>query len=368
MAGRIVVFGATGYTGRLVSEALVKRGVRPLLAGRSADRLAELASSLGGGFDTAVADVDRPETVRALVSSGDVMVSTVGPFSKWGEPAVQAAISAGVPYLDSTGEAPFIRSVFERHGRAAEAAGCGLLTAFGYDYVPGNLAGALALQEAGAAAVRVDVGYFMTGNVSAGGGMSGGTRASAGGVVFAPSFTWRDGRLQTVRSAERVRSFDVGGRSREGFTIGGTEAFALPRLSSSLREVNVYLGWFGPLSRVMQGLSAAVSAAERLPLPDLSAVSQRLFGSGSSGGPDADARAKSRSHVVAVAADATGRALATVHLEGTNGYTFTGDILAWGAHSALEHGLQGVGALGPVDGFGLERLRAGCAEVGLVRV
>jgi short subunit dehydrogenase-like uncharacterized protein len=198
--------------------------------------------------------------------------------------------------------------------------------------------------------------------------MSGGTRASASGVVFAPSFAWRDGRLQTVRSAERVRSFDVAGKSREGFTIGGTEAFALPRLSSSLREVNVYLGWFGPLSRVMQGLSAFVSAVEQMPLPDLSPLSRRLFGSGSSGGPDAEARAKSSSHVVAIASDASGRALSTVHLEGTNGYTFTGDILAWGAQAALDGGLQGVGALGPVDGFGLERLRAGCAEVGLVRV
>jgi short subunit dehydrogenase-like uncharacterized protein len=118
----------------------------------------------------------------------------------------------------------------------------------------------------------------------------------------------------------------------------------------------------------VQGLSAAVSAAQSLPLGDMSAVTRRLFGSGSSGGPDAEARAKSRSHVVAIASDAAGRPLSTVHLEGPNGYTFTGDILAWGAHSALDQGLQGAGALGPVDGFGLERLRAGCAEVGLTRV
>src|SRR3954462_15402708 len=166
MAGRIVVFGATGYTGRLVSGALVRRGVGPLLAGRSADRRAQLSSELGGALETAVVDVDRPETVRELVSSDDVLGSTGGPFSKWGEPAVQAAIAAGAPYLDSTGEAAFIRAVFERHSRPAEAAGGGLLTAFGYDYVPGNLAGALALEEAGSAAVRVDVGYFMLGNVT----------------------------------------------------------------------------------------------------------------------------------------------------------------------------------------------------------
>ncbi len=78
---------------------------------------------------------------------------------------MQAAIDAGAHYLDSTGETPFIRAVFERWGPRAEAAGCGLLTAIGYDWVPGNLAGALALRDAAAAdaATRVAIGYFLTG-------------------------------------------------------------------------------------------------------------------------------------------------------------------------------------------------------------
>src|SRR5229473_5856540 len=174
MASRIVVFGATGYTGRLVSEALVARGVKPVLAGRNAPALAVLATELGG-LETAVADVSSPETVRALVARRDVLVSTVGPFVRWGEPAVQAAIAGGATYLDSTGETGFIREVFERHGPGAEAAGCALLTAAGYDWIPGNLAAGLALAEAGEEAVRVDTGYFIVGGAK----MSGGTRASA---------------------------------------------------------------------------------------------------------------------------------------------------------------------------------------------
>src|SRR5439155_8892214 len=82
MAGRIVVFGATGYTGRLTSEALVARGARPVLAGRSRERLETLARDLGGSPDTVVADVARPDTLRALVERGDVLVSTVGPFRR----------------------------------------------------------------------------------------------------------------------------------------------------------------------------------------------------------------------------------------------------------------------------------------------
>ncbi|MGH3991285.1 MAG: NAD(P)H-binding protein, partial [Pseudonocardiaceae bacterium] len=69
MAGRIVVFGATGYTGRLTAEALVERGRRPVLAGRSAGKLAALAADLGGSLEVAVADVSRPKSVRALVET-----------------------------------------------------------------------------------------------------------------------------------------------------------------------------------------------------------------------------------------------------------------------------------------------------------
>ena len=145
MPGRIVLFGATGYTGRLTAEAMAERGLRPLLAARSAERLEELAAELGPGFETATADVADPPSVTALVEAGDVLVSTVGPFVRWGGPAAAAASAVGAHYLDSTGEPPFIREVFERYGAAAEKSGAGMLTAFGYDWVPGNLAGALAL-------------------------------------------------------------------------------------------------------------------------------------------------------------------------------------------------------------------------------
>ena len=367
MPGQIVLFGATGYTGRLVADALIARGERPLLAARSRDALEEMARALGG-LDCAVADVSRPESVRELVSRGDVLVSTVGPFVRWGEPAVQAAIAGGAHYLDSTGEGTFIREVFERHGAGAQAAGCGLITAFGYDWVPGNLAGALALAQAGEQAARLDIGYFMTGRAGSG-AMSGGTRASAAGMMLEPAFTYTDGRLVAERGAARIRDFPVRGRSRPGISVGSSEHFALPRLSEHLREVDVYLGWFGGASRVMQAVSLATTTLTRVPgaRGALTAGLSRAV-KGSTGGPDAAERKKSGSHVVAIASDSRGDPLAEVHVEGPNGYTFTGDILAWGASTALHKGLNGTGALGPVDAFGLDALRTGCAEVGLTRV
>ena len=135
-SGRIVLFGATGYTGELAARAMAKRGMQPVLAGRRREAVEALASELGG-LEATTADVADPATVRALVERGDVLVSTVGPFARWGDAALDAAIDAGAHYVDSTGEPPFVRKVFEQGGPRAEQAGSLLLTAMGYDWLPG---------------------------------------------------------------------------------------------------------------------------------------------------------------------------------------------------------------------------------------
>ena len=171
--------------------------------------------------------------------------------------------------------------------------------------------------------------------------------------------------MVTERGAKRVRAFAVGGKDRQAISVGSSEHFALPRLAPQLREVNTYLGWFGPASRPMQAMSLVTS------LPGVGAavgaVTSRLV-KGSTGGPDTTQRLRTGSHVQALAYDSSGRELAQVVLEGPNGYTLTGAFLAWGASRARDGGLQGTGALGPADAFGLDRLEKGCAEAGLKRV
>ncbi|HEV7805799.1 MAG TPA: saccharopine dehydrogenase NADP-binding domain-containing protein [Solirubrobacteraceae bacterium] len=363
MTARIVLFGATGFTGELTARAFVARGARPLLVGRDRARVLELATRLG--TDGAVADAMTPNAVAALAAllhRGDVLVSTVGPFVRWGEPAVRAAIEAGAHYLDSTGEPPFIRSVFEHHGAGAAAVGCGLLTAMGYDYVPGNLAGALALREAGARAVRVDVGYFVAGDPS--GQFSGGSRASAAGMLAEPAYAFRNGRVVTERGARHVRRID----GRPVISIGASEQYALPRLHPELREIGVWLGWFGPASRALQVLSGATALATKVPgvARALTSTAER-FVAGSTGGPDAATRAKARSQVVAIASDGAGAQLATVRLEGASPYDFTAGMLAWSAIRVARDGVGGSGALGPVEAFGLDELERGVADAGIAR-
>jgi hypothetical protein len=351
MAGRIVVFGATGYTGTLTARALVAQGARPVLAGRNAEALRALADELGG-LETACADVTEPMSVRALVERDDVLVTTVGPFVRYGHAALDAAVDAGAHYFDCAAEQPFIREVFESYGSRARSA---LVTAFGYDYVPGNLAGALALDRVGEDGFRVDIGYFVGGGDLIR-GLSAGTLVSAGGVAVAPAYTFR-GRIHGERRP-RVRDFAVGGRSRAALSIGASEHFALPASHPALYEVNVYLGWFGRATRpvALMPRGRITAAGVRLGADLLARLARRR-----------SAKSTLTSRIVAVAYDTEGALLTEVHLSGGDPYEFTAGILAWGACQA-SRGMAEQGALGPVGAFGLTELEVGCAMAGIARV
>ena len=357
---RILVFGATGYTGDLTARSLVSRGARPVLVARSRARVEALAQELGG-LESAVADVDDPASVRAVVEKGDVLVSTVGPFLRYGRPAVQAAAEVGAHYFDSTGEGPFVREVFERWGPVAARNGSGLLSAFGFDFVPGSLAGSLALEKAGADAVSLDVAYFVSNF-----GTSGGTRASIAGMMLEEGFAFRDGALRPDRAGSRVERFAVHGRALTAVSIPGAEHLALPPSYAGLRDVGVFLGAPPSMARGMAA-STLLSAPVRRVAP-LKRVALELAAravKGSTGGPSAEDRAKASVNVVANARSAQGDLLATVTLVGPDPYDYTADILAWGAMAAASGGLQGVGGLGPIGAFGLDALADGCAQAGL---
>lgn len=363
MKARILLFGATGYTGDLTARSLVRQGARPVLVARSAERVQALAAELGG-LETVVADVGRPESVAATVQAGDVLISTVGPFLRFGEPAVRAAAEKGAHYLDSTGEGPFMREVFERWGPVAAGNGVGLLTAFGFDYVPGNLAAGLALAEAGPEAVAVDVGYFPVGFKT-----SGGTRASIAGMMLEDGFAFRDGRLQSERAGRRRRTFDVRGKSLTGVSLPGSEHLGLAAVHPTLREIGVYLGVPPAAARFLGASTAASTPLRRSEtLRGLGGKAAARFVKGSTGGPSAAERAGSTHTMVAEARSASGAVLTTVTLAGPDPYDFTADILAWGAIRAADTGLLAAGGLGPVGAYGLDALTQGCASAGLVRV
>jgi short subunit dehydrogenase-like uncharacterized protein len=362
---RVILFGASGYTGRLTAAELGRRDVPLVLAGRSAARVEAVRDELAVAADVATADAGDSASVAALLEPGDVLVTTVGPFARVGRPAVQAAVAAGAGYLDSTGEHSFLRWLLSQDG-TARASGATLVPAFGFDYLPGNLAGALAVEAVEGDVTGVRVGYF-----GLGAGISGGTRASALGMLLEPGYRWTGGRLVPEPVARRVRSFEVSGRNRTGVSIAGSEPLFLPR-TFDLQEVEVYLG----VPRVedhasaLSWLGAALSGASRV--PGVAAAARALVDRvpGSTGGPSAAARARSRSYVVAEAVTASGATVGHVLLVGPDPYDLTAGLLAEGAARMLAGRTVAPagGVLGPVEVFGVDGLRDLAEAAGMVAV
>lgn len=378
MAGRIILFGATGYTGRLTAEALAHRSAEGVvLAGRNQQALAALAGELEEAHDwtcdIAVADATDTTAVMDLLGTpNDVMISTVGPYTRFGRPALEAATAAGAIYLDCSGEPPFIRRVFDHYGPRAERTGASLLTGFGYDYVPGNPAGLLALrkaEQAGFVPDRVDVGYFLRLKGPAP-TFSSGTLASSLAVLAEPSFAFHDGAVAAERPGREVRKFTVENRRRDGLSMGGTEHYTLPRIDPRLTQVRVFLGWAGDRTRQFARVGRIIDPVTRVPL--VRPTVRRLaatFVPGSHGGPSAVDR--SRALTVVVAEAFLGEAkVGGVTVLGPNPYELTADLLAWGADEALHGGLgngssRRTGALGPVDAFGERPFIEGARMLGL---
>ncbi|RZL76746.1 MAG: hypothetical protein EOP32_27730 [Rhodococcus sp. (in: high G+C Gram-positive bacteria)] len=114
--------------------------------------MAARADRFGAILPVAQVDINSPADLARLLGPTDVVVSTIGPFTQLGTATVPAAAHAGAHYFDSTGEGTFVRRVFELNAVAAQ--GATMVPALSYGYVPGNLAGALALTRAGERATR----------------------------------------------------------------------------------------------------------------------------------------------------------------------------------------------------------------------
>ena len=176
----IIVYGATGFTGRLVAEYLVARGTpRWAMAGRSLAKLAEVRDLVGAPADTplVVADADDPASLRAMANRTEVVLTTVGPYQLYGSDLVAACAATGTGYVDLCGEPAWMRHVIDAHAAEAQRTGARIVFSCGFDSIPFDL-GVLAVQEAaiarfGRPSPRVK------GRVRAmKGGFSGGTAAS----------------------------------------------------------------------------------------------------------------------------------------------------------------------------------------------
>jgi short subunit dehydrogenase-like uncharacterized protein len=141
--GPIAVYGATGYTGRLVAAGLADAGADLVLSGRNRRKLDALASELEGDVVVKQATLGDPASLRGLLADCAVVVNCAGPFLLHGEPVLAAAVETRTHYLDTTGEQPYMKMALERYGPAASEAEVAVIPAMGFDYVPGDMIASL---------------------------------------------------------------------------------------------------------------------------------------------------------------------------------------------------------------------------------
>jgi short subunit dehydrogenase-like uncharacterized protein len=181
----IVVYGATGFTGRLVAEYLAThyrddKRLKWAMAGRSLDKLAQVRDEIGAAADTPLlaADSSDPASLQAMIAQTKLVISTVGPYQLYGSDLVAACAASGTDYVDLCGEPVWMRQMIDKHEAAAKASGARIVFSCGFDSVPFELGAFFVQEEAkrvfGAPASRVK------GRVrEMRGTLSGGTAASA---------------------------------------------------------------------------------------------------------------------------------------------------------------------------------------------
>jgi short subunit dehydrogenase-like uncharacterized protein len=128
-----LLYGAYGFTGRLVAEEAAKRGLKPILAGRDPNKLRPLSERLGLSFR--VAALDAPKALDTALEGIQAVLNTAGPFVQTAEPLIKTCLEKRVHYLDITGEIPVFQKAFQFDGEARERS-VALIPGVGFDVVP----------------------------------------------------------------------------------------------------------------------------------------------------------------------------------------------------------------------------------------
>jgi short subunit dehydrogenase-like uncharacterized protein len=260
---RLLVYGATGYTGELIAREAARRGLLPVLVGRNGAATAALARDTGCEHRVAALD-DAAALDRALQDAG-LVLHCAGPFSATSAPMVEACLRQRCHYLDITGEIDVLEAVHARDA-AARAAGVVLCPATGFDVVPTDCVAARLGQEL-PDATYLALGFASTGRPSRGTLKTTIENLSRGGRIRSA------GRITTVAHAFRERDIDFGDGIRTAVTIpwgdvstaywttgiGNIECYiAMPRAAiARLRRLNTFGGLLrlGPVQRLLKRMA-----------------------------------------------------------------------------------------------------------------
>ncbi|GLS51644.1 saccharopine dehydrogenase family protein [Methylobacterium gnaphalii] len=302
-----LIYGATGYTGRLCAEHAVSRGLRPVLAGRSASAVRELAEGLG--LEWRAFGLDDPRALRDGIRDMKAVLHAAGPFSATALPMAQACLAAATHYIDITGEIDVFEALATRDDEAA-AARIMLLPGAGFDVVPSDcLAVHTAARLPGATRLRLSIGGFQ--------GMSRGTaKTMLEGVAYGTR-SRRGGRIVELAQTPRATA-DFGHGPRPTIGLGWGDV-ATAWSSTGVPEIDVFF-------QASPALSRAAAMPRLLKRLLATGISQRWLKHGIErrlpAGPTPEQRAHSQCLFLAEAWDARGRRVAS-RMRSPEGYTLT---------------------------------------------
>lgn len=347
----LLLFGATGFTGRLVAHALARRGADFAIAGRDPARLERLASETGGPqiYNVQAGDVDS--LARALNGSR-VLVTCVGPFLEVGDTAVEAALRARVNYVDSTGEGPFIARLLERDAEA-RAAGVAMAPAMAFDEIPADVAATRATQ--GMTSADLVLTYAAPTQASAG------TARSALGFISTPGPFIDDGSVVPVHLGERERWAPMPPPlgPRRAVSAPLAELHLAPR-HLDLRNLGIY-ATVGAAQRAFLKTMWPI-ARRALSVPAVRKATSEIAGRAVSAPAEASARQKPWTILAEARAGDRWR---NVAITGTDVYGLSGELLAGAAVTLAEDGYDRTGVLAPTQAVEVDRLHKELVDQGV---
>jgi len=318
-----MIYGATGFTGRLVAALAVARGHRPVLAGRGSG-VAAVAAALE--LPSRVFGLDDAAGAREAVAGCRVVAHCAGPFAATSRPMIDACLAAGAQYVDITGEIDVFEAA-RRRDEEARTRGSVICPGVGFDVIPTDCVAATL------AATLPDATHLALG-FDTGSGLSSGTARTAVAALPDGGRIRREGRLQTIPLGSLTRTIDFGRGPRHAVAIPWGDV-ATAYATTGIPNIEVYVP-----------LPSAAAFALRVCHPmrgifSLRPVQWLLQGLARRvAGPDADARAAAPAWVWGEARTASGRC-AQARLRTANGY----DVTAEGVIMAVEHllGREGPG-------------------------
>jgi len=290
-----LLYGANGYTGRLIAAEAAARGERPVLAGRREDAVREVAEPLGLAW-RAFPLADERALLAGIEGAGAVLLAA-GPFSQTSRSVVGACLDVGAHYLDITGEIAVIEAAFARDAEA-RARGVALLPACGFDVVPSDCLAA-SLAEALPGAVRLELAF-----AALGGGPSAGTAKSMVEGLARGGAIREGGRIRRVPIAWRRKVVPFRDRARLAVSVPWGDV-ATAYHSTGIPDIVV---WMAAPSRLTRAVPLLRLAGRALRVGPVRRLAQRVVGR-TVEGPDAAARGTGSAQLWGRVEDAAGRSV-----------------------------------------------------------